>query len=138
MAAQKGSYVVLKMGDGADVGEEFTVIAGLRENGFRLNNRVIDASNMVTGKWRSLIAQGVSDVNIEGEGVFLDSAMEQQLREKAFTHEVWNYCLQFGNGDRLTAAFVVAEYERLGEMAGEEVYQLRLESAGDVIYQEGA
>ncbi|MBN8531723.1 MAG: phage tail protein [Alphaproteobacteria bacterium] len=134
MTAQKGSLVLLKIGDGG-APEQFTTVGGLRVNRFEVRNAPVDASNRDSGRWQSLLAgTGNSRVTLEGSGVFTDSATEKTLRIQAFNHTQKNYRMTFGNGDALEGPFVVSAYAREGDVDGEERYALTLESSGSVTF----
>ncbi len=124
MTAQKGSLVLLKIGNG-QFSESFTTIGGMRTTKLVLNNQIVDATNKDSGAWRSLLGgAGIRSVVISGNGIFTDSASEEILRSTAFANVVKNYRLTFGHGDVLTGPFQVTSYERAGEHGEEETYAL--------------
>ncbi|MCE3233046.1 MAG: phage major tail protein family [Rickettsiaceae bacterium] len=137
MTAQKGDNVILKVGNGATPTEAFTTIGGLRNTSFKLNNMIKDASNLASGRWRKLTGAGIESVSIKADGFFTDSAAEETFRGYAFAATVNNYELAFGNGDKLSGAFVVSEYERNGDLRKPEEFSLVLESAGAVTFTVG-
>lgn len=134
MTAQKGSLVLLKIGNGQP-SEGFTTIGGMRTTKLVLNNQMVDATNKDSGAWRSLLSgAGIRSVVISGNGIFTDTASEELLRNVAFANQVRNYKLTFGNGSVLIGPFQVGGYERSGEYEAEETYALTLESAGVVAF----
>jgi len=134
MAAQKGNLVILKIGDGGG-SEIFTIIGGMLNTGFELNNTIVDVTNKSSGKWREVLSgAGTSRIKIEGQGIFLDSVSEELLRSKAFDGVTWNYELTFGNGNILSGPFIISTYERSGEVSSEEIFSIGLESAGAVSF----
>lgn len=135
MTAQQGDDVILKIGNGATPTEVFTIVGGLRLTGFKLNNSVRDASTLASGKWRKLLsASGISSLEISGGGYFTDTATEETLRSCAFASSVNNYELNFGNGHKISGAFLIAEYSRSGDIRRQEEFTIKLESAGAVVY----
>lgn len=134
MSAQKGSLVLIKIGDGGDP-ESFTTVGGLRTSRLALNNDTTDASNHDSGSWRRLLGSaGIRNITLSGAGLFTDAASEETLRGYAFSGTINNYQFVFANGDGITGPFVVAEYERRGDHDGEELYALTLASAGDITF----
>ena len=134
MAAQRGSRMVIRVGDGGTP-EVFTALGGLQATRIRLENALQPASSMESGEWRMLLPTAMlRSVMLEGEGMFTDAASEAVARGLAFSGAVNNYRLHFGNGDYLAGAFIIAAYQRDGEHTQEERYTLRLESAGPVVY----
>ncbi len=132
MVAQKGSLMLIKVGDGQEV-ENFTTIGGLRVSSMVLNHAAIDAGCVGSGPWRQLMsAAGVCDMRIEGGGMFTDSAAEQLVEGYAFAGSANHFRLYSGNGDYVQGPFIVTMYARSGHVDTEEMYSLRLESAGDV------
>jgi TP901-1 family phage major tail protein len=134
MVAQNGSLVLLKIGRGLSP-EQYITIGGMRTTKFLLNNQIIDSSHKESGKWRQLLFDaGISSVTIAGSGIFTDAQSEIILRQHAFANKPANFLLCFGNGDILTGIFIISSYERIGNYAEEEGYNLTLESAGEILY----
>lgn len=134
MTAQKGSLLLLKVGDG-EVSESFATVGGMRTTRFVLNNQLVDATHKESGAWRALLdGAGIRSITISGNGIFTDAASEETMRGLAFANSVNNYQLSFGNGDVLEGAFQITSYERAGEYDGEENYAVTLESAGEVVF----
>ena len=137
MTAQKGSLVLLKVGNGGGP-ETFATVGGMRITRMVLNNTLVETTHRGSGAWRQVAdASGIRSVNISGEGAFVDSASEETLRGYAFAASANNYELTFGNGDKLTGAFIVERYERSGDVEQEETYRLSLQSAGAVSFVVG-
>lgn len=135
MAAQAGRKLILKIGNGASPTETFTAVGGVRLNQMELQGRVVDASDVASGGWRELIAAGgLRSLQLSVQGVFEDSAAEETLRSIAFSGQTRNFQLLFGNGDVLTAGYVVERYARSGEVGGLEEFALTLSSSGAVSY----
>ncbi|MGE3714352.1 MAG: phage major tail protein, TP901-1 family [Alphaproteobacteria bacterium] len=134
MAAQKGSLLLLKVGDGGEP-ESFTTIGGLRTNSLTHNNQTVDTTNKDSGAWRQLLqGAGLRSVSLTGSGVFTDSATEETVRGYAMANEIRNYQMTFGNGDVLEGPFHITAYQRAGSYNNEETYSLTLVSAGTVTF----
>lgn len=137
MTAQKGSLVLIKVGDGAG-SETFTTIGGLRTSRFSINNQSVDATNKDSGAWRRLLdGAGIRSVSLSGTGIFTDSTAEETVRSYAFSNTIKNYKFFFANGDSITGAFQITSYERSGNYDGEETYALSLASAGAITFTAG-
>ena len=135
MTAHKGYNVVLKIGNGATPTEVFTNIGSLRNTSFKLNNKIINTSDLASGKWQKLLAgAGIEAMVIKGRGFFTDEASEETLRGYAFAVSSNNYELHFGNGDKLSGAFLVSEYVRAGDLRLPEDFSVVLESAGAIVF----
>ncbi len=135
MSAQKGSLVLIKVGDGANPTEVFTTVGGLRTSRLTLNNQSVDTTNKDSGIWRQLLsAAGMRSISISGTGVFTNVASEETVRGYAFAGSVNNYRFCFPNGNYISGAFHIGSYERAGNHDGEETYALTLESAGTITF----
>jgi len=137
MASYKGALVLLRIGDGQE-SETFTTIGGMRTTKFVLNNKLVDATNLDSGAWREIMdTAGVASLRISGGGFFTDSTEEESLRSQAFGNTLKNYELYFGNGDTLSGAFQITQYERIGDFDDHELYSITLESSGAVSFVKG-
>lgn len=134
MTAQKGSLLLLKVGDGGGI-EVFTTVGGLRATRFSLNSQLVDSTNKDSGAWRELLSEGgIKSISITGAGIFMDSSAEETVRGLAFSSGQRNYRVTFGNGDYLQGAFLITSYERSGDYDGEETFSITLESSGQVVF----
>lgn len=134
MTAQNGTFVLIKVGDGA-APEAFSTIGGLRTSKITLENQPINASNIQSGQWRQLISSGgLSAMTIEGSGLFTNSASEETLRGYAFAGTVNNYKFYFANGNNVSGPFLVTHYERHGDHDEAEMFFVALESAGTLTF----
>jgi len=135
MSAQKGSLVLLKIGNGGSPTETFATVGGLRTTGFTLNNQAVDATNKDSGAWRALLeGAGIRSITLSGSGIFTDAASEETVRTQAFANSIRNYELHFGNGDKLAGAFQITSYQRSGNHDAEEIYSISLASSGSITF----
>lgn len=132
MTAYAGETVQLRIGDGASPIESFTAIGGLQVNQLQLQRNAVEANDVADDGWRRLAAGGIRSVRISGQGVFSDSAAEETLRAHAFAGTIANVELEFGNGDVVSGAFMITAYERRGDIAEAENFEVTLESSGTV------
>jgi TP901-1 family phage major tail protein len=133
MTAQKGSLMLLKIGNGGTP-ETFATIGGMRVTELIHENQLMQASDLESGAWRKLLTgAGLRAITISGDGIFTDSAAEETLRSTAMSHATRNYQLTFGNGDSMIGAFQVASYKRRGMHDDAESYSITLASAGEIV-----
>jgi len=139
MAVQKGSSFLLKDNS---TGTPAT-IGGLRSTSMSINGEMVDVTTkdsnaFVTSgndKARDLLqGGGIRSMSISASGVFTDSSTENILRGFAFDGAIQNYDLVFGDGSKISGAFLVTSYERAGEYNGEETYSVTLESHNTITY----
>lgn len=135
MTAQKGSAVLLKIGNGGTPTEIFSAIGGMRVTQMTVSHALLDASTRASGVWRQAVGNtGTRSVTVSGTGIFTDSTAEETLRAVAFAGSARNFQLAFGNGDVLQCAFLVTHYERIGAYDDAENFAVTLESTGDVVF----
>lgn len=135
MTAQKGSLVLIKVGDGATPVENFSTVGGLRLTRLLLNSQAVESAHRESGAWRLLlVGGGLRQVTLSGSGAFTNAASEETVRGYAFAGTVNNYKFFFANGGNVAGAFLITAYERSGDYDEEELYSLTLESAGAVTY----
>lgn len=130
--AYSGNCFLIKIGNNAAI-ETFSVIGGLLNASIKLENKIIDCSNLSSGKWRALQSgAGITWVSISGNGFFTNSQAEQTLRSLAFSGNSNNYEIILGGDEKICGSFIVASYSMAGNV--NELGQVRvgLESGGQV------
>ena len=134
MAAQKGSAMLLKVGNGGSP-ETFTTIGGLRSTSITQNDEPVDVTNKDSTQKRSLLAQaGVSSLTVSGSGVFTDAASEATLRSDFASSSFTNYQVLVPDFGTYTGAFMISSLEYAGEFNGEVTYSVTLESSGGITF----
>ena len=134
MAAQNGSGLLLKIGDGASP-EAFTTVGGLRSTSITLNDEAVDVTTKDSSSLRALLANGgVQTISISGSGVFTDAASETTLRGKFGASSFSNFQVIIPDFGTYTGAFMVASLEYAGEYNGEVTYSVTLESSGTITF----
>jgi TP901-1 family phage major tail protein len=130
MAAQKGSALLMKIGNGGSP-ETFTTIGGMRSTSISMNDEVVDITNKDSGRARAILAQaGVNSMTVSGSGVFTDSASEATLEGKFDSSTLGNYQFLVPDFGTYTGEFMVASLEYAGEHNGEVTYSVTLENSG--------
>lgn len=135
MSVQKGDDFILKIGDGTSPTEGFLEVGGLQVTDFSLSNDLISADDLVSGRWRKMLADKArAQLEVSADGVFTDSLSEQILRNYAFAASADNYQLHFGNGYKLSGKFIISKYKRSGDMGEYEKFSITISSSEEVIY----
>ena len=130
MTSQKGRDLLLKIGDGAEP-ENFITLGAARNTAMTINNQPVDATTLADDGMQAFIADaGVQSFQVKLDGLFKDSAAEALLRAAAFDRLAKNYTLQFPNGDKYAASFVVQDYARSGAYDGLEAFSVTLRRSG--------
>ena len=134
MAAQKGSAMLMKVGDGASP-EVFTTIAGLRSTSLTVNNESVDVTNKDSlGKRELLAAAGVQSISVSGSGVFTDGSSESTIKTNALADTIDNYQFLVPDFGTFTGAFEVTSLEYAGDFNGEVTYSMSFESGGAITF----
>lgn len=134
MAAQKGSALLMKIGDGASP-EAFTTIGGMRSTSLTLNDEMVDVTNKDSSGARTILAQGgVNSISVSGSGVFTDSASETTLKGKFNVSALTNYQFLVPDFGTFTGSFMLTTLEYGGEYNGEVTYSFTFESSGTITF----
>lgn len=134
MAAQKGSALLLKVGDGADP-ESFTTVGGLRSTSISMNDEAVDITTKDSGNYRELLANGgIQTLSVSGSGVFTDAASESTIRTNFGASSFSNYQVIVPDFGTYEGAFMIASLEYSGEYNGEVSYSVTLESSGQITF----
>jgi len=132
MAAQKGSALLMKIGNAASP-EVFTTIGGMRSTSISMNDEMVDITNKDSSRARTILAQGgVNSMTVSGSGVFTDSASEATLEGKFDSATLTNYQFLVPDFGTYTGAFMLTTLEYAGEYNGEVTYTFTFESSGAI------
>lgn len=135
MVAQKGRFLILKLGDGGDP-ESFTTIAAGTTNAMTINNESVDISNKTAGAQRQLLeGAGITSMSTTMSGVFTVDTQQDLLEEAAFGNTHNNFQIVIPDGaSNITyeGSFMVASFAFTGEHNGAVTFEATLESAGDI------
>ena len=134
MAAQKGSAMLMKVGNGGSP-ETFTTIAGFRSTSLTVNNESVDVTNKdSSGKRQMLAAAVIQSISVSGSGVFTDAASETTVKTNALADTNDNYQFLVPDFGTFTGAFQITSLEYSGEFNGEVTYSISFESAGAITF----
>lgn len=135
MSAQKGSELLIKIGDDASP-EVFTALAGLRTKSLTINAEQVDVTNSDSvGKWRELLAgAGVKSMAVSGSGVFLDAAVDQTLVTEVMAQTIRDFQILVPGLGTFEGRFQVSQWQFAGEHNAEVTYDVALESGATIAY----
>ena len=134
MAAQKGSAMLMKVGNGGSP-ETFTTIGGLRSTSLTINNESVDVTNKDSSNQRTMLAAaGVQSISVSGSGVFTDSASETTMKTNVLADTIDNYQFLVPDFGTFTGGFQVTSVEYAGEYNGEVTYSMSFESSGAITF----
>ena len=132
MAVQKGSALLVKVGNGASP-EVFTTVAGLRDTSISINSEMIDVTNKDSSRVRTLLANaGIKSFTISGSGIFTDGASEQTILTNFSATTFANYQVLVPDFNTFTGAFQVTAIDYAGTYNDAVTYSMTFESAGAV------
>jgi TP901-1 family phage major tail protein len=127
MAVQKGSAVLMKVGNGASP-EVFTTIGGLRDTSITINQETVDVTTKDSSRVRTLLEQGgVKSFTVSGTGVFDDSASHQTVLSDFDGSSFTNYQFLMPDYNTFTGAFQVTSIEYSGMTLHNTVSHLRVQ-----------
>jgi TP901-1 family phage major tail protein len=133
MAAQPGKDLLLKVDDGTGT---FITVAGLRSRTLSLDAATVDVTHSESaGRWRELLAgAGVRRASISGSGVFRDAASDAEVRQMFFSGDIRAWRVVIPDFGTVQGAFQITRLDYRGEHQGEVVFDLALESAGELSF----
>jgi TP901-1 family phage major tail protein len=133
MAAQKGSDLLIKVGDGASP-EVFTALAGLRSKTLKFNSETVDITNQdSSNKWRELLeGAGIKSANLSGSGVFKDATSDETVRGAFFAGTIKNYQIIIPGFGTVEGPFQITDLQYGGDHNKEVPVDITLESAGEL------
>lgn len=134
MAAQKGKDLLLKV-DTSGSGS-FATVAGLRSKRISFGAETVDVTDQGSaGQWRELLdGAGVKRANLSGSGIFKDAASDGTVRTLFFAGQVRNWQVVVPDFGTIAGPFQVTSLEYGGNYDGEVVYELAMESAGELTF----
>jgi len=133
MVAQKGRDLLLKVDNGAS----FATVAGLRSKRLSFNAQLVDVTDGDSaGRWRELLGgAGVQRAAVSGTGIFKDQASDTLVRSLFFAGTIVDWQLVIPNFGTVSGPFQIAALEYSGAHDGEVVFEIALESAGQLAFE---
>jgi TP901-1 family phage major tail protein len=132
MVAQKGKDLLLKVHNGAG----YETVAGLRSKKLSFNAETVDVTDAESaGRWRELLAgAGVQRASLAGSGIFKDQASDATIREAFFNGAILAWQIVVPDFGTLTGPFQVTALEYSGQHNGEVLFEIAMESAGELSF----
>ena len=132
MAAQSGKDMLLKL-DQTGSGS-FLTVAGLRTRSLAFNAAPIDVTDAESaGRWRELLSGGgIKRAAVAGSGIFKDAASDAIIRELFFGGTIRAWQLIIPDFGVVEGPFQIVALEFSADHAGEVVFEIALESAGEM------
>lgn len=134
MSAQKGKDLLLKV-DQNGAGS-FLTVAGLRSKRISFGAEAVDVTDQASaGQWRELLdGAGVRRANLAGSGIFKDAGSDGVVRTLFFAGSVRNWQVVVPDFGTIAGPFQVTALEYGGNFDGEVVYEIAMESAGELTF----
>jgi TP901-1 family phage major tail protein len=134
MVAQKGKDLLLKI----DNAGTFVTVAGLRTKRLSFNAQSVDATDSESaGRWRELLAgAGIQRAALSGSGLFKDQASDALIRQQFFSGFIPSWQIIIPDFGKVTGSFQIAALEYGGRHDGELTFEMALESAGQLSFEE--
>jgi len=132
MTAQKGKDLLVKIADGAG----FTTVAGLRTRRLAFNAETVDVTHAESvNRWRELLdGAGVKRASVAGRGLFKDASTDALMRQTFFAGAIVRYQVIIPAFGTVEGPFQITSLEFAGEHNGEVIFDLALESAGELTF----
>lgn len=133
MVAQRGKDLLLKIE--TDTGS-FETVAGLRSKNISLNAESVDVTDSESaGRWRELLAgTGLRRAGVSGAGIFKDKTSDEIVRAKFFDSEITNWQIIVPAFGSMNGLFQITSLEYSGQHNGELLFEITLESAGEITF----
>ena len=132
MAAQSGKDMLLKLDQDGSGG--FVTVAGLRSRSLAFNAAAIDVTDAESaGRWRELLSGGgIRRAAVAGSGIFKDAVSDAAIRALFFAGTIRNWQLILPDFGTVEGPFQIVALEFAADHAGEVIFELALESAGQL------
>ncbi len=132
MVAQKGRDLLLKVEDEGS----YVTVAGLRTKRLAFNAQAVDVTDAQSaGRWRELLGgAGVQRASVSGGGIFKDQASDALVRAAFFAGSILSFQLVIPDFGTVSGPFQITALEYSGNHDGEVLFEIALESAGQLSF----
>lgn len=115
----------------ANGGSTFTTIGGVRANDITINNNPVDITNVSSGGYREMLADGgTQELNISISGIVSSDAAFKTLQAQADDRTLVWHKLTFGAAGVLTSKFAVSNLQLGNPYDGAQTFSCQLMSSG--------
>lgn len=134
MAAQMGKDLLLKVDETGS--GSFITVAGLRSKRISFGAETVDVTDQASaGQWRELLSGGgVKKANLAGSGIFKDQSSDGVVRAIFFGGAVRDFQVVVPDFGTIEGPFQITALEYGGNYDGELVYEVAMESAGELSF----
>lgn len=134
MAAQLGKDLLLKV-DETGTGS-FITVAGLRSKRISFGAEAVDVTDQASaGQWRELLdGAGVRKANLAGSGIFKDAGSDEAVRAIFFSGALRDWQVIVPGFGTVSGPFQITALEYGGNYDGEVVFEIAMESAGQLTF----
>lgn len=134
MGAQKGKDLLLKVDETGS--GSFVTVVGLRSKRISFGAEAVDVTDAESaGQWRELLdGAGVRRANLAGSGIFKDASSDVAVRTIFFNGSVRDWQVIVPDFGTVEGPFQVTALEYGGNHDGEIVYEIAMESAGQLTF----
>jgi TP901-1 family phage major tail protein len=134
MVAQKGRDLLLKVYDTNS--SAYVTVAGLRSRRLSFNAAQVDITDAESsGRWRELLeGAGVQRASLSGSGIFKDQASDELVRAAFFNGTILDWQVIVPDFGSVSGLFQITALEYSGQYNGEVLFELALESAGELTF----
>ncbi len=133
MAKPLGKIFKLYYEDPASAGS-YLLLANCRSNDQAIQVEQIDVTDKDGMPDRELIVGGLQSTDLSASGVFSDAASIKLMTQWARQGLIKNFRTADGIGNLQTGPFLVAGFTHAGEFDGEQTWDIKLNSAGAMVY----
>ena len=135
MTAQKGRDLLLKIYDSDTAA--YVTVAGMRSRKLAFNATQVDVTDAEsTGRWRELLeGAGVQRASLSGAGLFKDQSSDELVRVAFFDGTILDWQVIVPDFGTVSGLFQITALEYSGKYDGEVLFDLALESAGELTFE---
>lgn len=109
-------------------------IGGIYNTKFNLNHNFIKDNSIDSTQFQKIHKTKDSFINLTISGIYTASIAEIKMKNLAFLGISEKYRILFAGKNYITAIFYITNYQREGNVNGEEKYNISLESSGKLSY----
>jgi len=137
MVAQKGKDLLLKINDETN---GYITVAGLRARQISFNTETVNITDSESaGRWRELLSgTGVRRSSVTGSGIFKDADSDAIIRSVFFESRIKSWQVVIPDFGTVEGEFQIVSLEYAGQHDGEVTFDISLESAGEIVFEDVA
>ena len=136
MSLTRGRDMLLSIDDGLG---GYDPIGGLRTKTFSLSSGSVDITHADSDGWRELLpCGGIRQVNVTGNGLFVDDDAAERTRSLFFSGDHVNWQLTIPDFGTLEGPFQITNLDYAGDYRGEATFSVSLASAGEITFAAAA